>query len=151
MSMKQEPIISYESFRLSFMNAEESDEDRDENEEEEYPEDSGRDIEEFESKLPPNAIFLGAINDEVENFTSWEINDHYYIITLKEDDYDWALFRISWDDNWGRFDWQPDARIKGISDHKEAAKLMLNGLFANWGHDLSEEEYAPYKQLLEEI
>ena len=149
--MKPETTISYENFSLSFMNENETEENHDEYEEEEYSEQSGQDIEEFESKLPRDAVFLGALNDEVENFTSWEINDHYYIVPLKDDAYDWALFRISWDDNWGRFEWQPDARIKGASDYKDAAKRMLSGLFATWGHDLTKKEYAPYKQLLEEI
>jgi hypothetical protein len=59
------------------------------------------DIEEFEKKLPREAVFLGKIDDEVTNFTSWKVDDHYYILPWKGSDYDWALFRISWDGQLG--------------------------------------------------
>ena len=87
-------------------------------------EDEDQDIEQFENKLPRDATFLGQIDDEVLNFTSWKIEDHYYMVPWEGPEFDWAVFRISWDDNWGRYDWSGDMRIKGVPDRKEAAKLI---------------------------
>jgi hypothetical protein len=134
--------ISYQVFELPFMKmAEDSNGDDFDDE----------DIEEFEKKLPREAVFLGKIDDEVANFTSWKVDDHYYIIPWEGSDYDWALFRISWDDNWGRWGWSGDARIKGVGDRKEAAQLMLRGLFKRWKYDLRKREYAAYRELAEGV
>ena len=59
-----------------------------------------------------------------------------YIVPWNEsDDYDWALFRISWDDNWGKWEWYTELRISGIDCHKEAGKLMTKALFESWGYN----------------
>ena len=139
--------LDYRNFTLPFMSREES--PSDDGADVEENEDEDQDIEQFENKLPRDAAFLGQIDDEVLNFTSWKIEDHYYMVPWEGPEFDWAIFRISWDDNWGRYDWSGDVRIKGAPDRKEAAKLMLKGLFKRWGHDLRKSEYAPYRELVE--
>lgn len=57
----------------------------------------------MEGTIPSIAHSLGALEDEVENWTTtWITQDHYFVIPFEEDDYDWGLFRISWDDNRSR-------------------------------------------------
>jgi hypothetical protein len=140
--MSFKPKISYQVFELPFMKMAETSEVSDFDDE---------DIEEFEKKLPREAVFLGKIDDEVTNFTSWKVDDHYYVIPWEGSDYDWALFRISWDDNWERWGWSGDARIKGVGDRKKAAQQMLRGLFKRWKYDLRKREHAAYRELVDGI
>ena len=56
---------------------------------------------------------IGNIDSEVGNWTSWIVKDEYYIIPLNDEKYNWALFRISWDDNWETWNWSFDARLSG--------------------------------------
>ena len=109
------------------------------------------DIESFVRLIPDSAIFVGLIDDEVSNWTSWKVEDHYYILPLEDSKFDWAMFRISWDDNHECFDWSDDARIKGVSDPTEAARRMARGLFARWEKDLRKSENAAYREFLELI
>jgi hypothetical protein len=108
-------------------------------------------------KVPAECIFLGSINFEIPHSPglTWDIDDYYYLMRWSESDYDWALFRITWEDNWGRYEWNAAARIKGEKDHKEAARLMFIGLMDNWGFDLDdkdfEEDYAPYREFLDRL
>lgn len=141
--------ISYARFELPFLK--QKDGSGDFEEETENADGQDQDIEFFENKLPKNAVFIGQIDDEVSNFTSWKIEDHYFIIPWQEDKYEWAMFRISWDDNWGCFGWTSDARIKGVLDRNEAARRMLKGLFAKWKYDLRKREYAAHRNLIAEI
>ena len=57
----------------------------------------------------------------------------------------------SWDDNWGRYEWTSDVRIRGIADSGEAAREMFKGLMDRWGYDLSDNERASYKEFLDSI
>ena len=144
--MSTRPKLDYRNFTLPFMSQEEPPEDEEADEEENECQD--QDIEQFEKKLPRDATFLGQIDDEMMNFTSWKIEDHYYMVPWERPGFDWAVFRISWDDNWARYDWSGDVRIKGVTEPKEAAKLMLKGLFKRWGHDLRKSECASYREMV---
>jgi hypothetical protein len=106
----------------------------------------------MERVLPKEAVLLGSIEMDVANWTTWEIKDYYYIIPLENEDFDWAVFRITWDDNWGRWDWCFDGRIKGFKDSMyEAAKVFLTDAWEKWDIDLEDEDYSPYKSLIEDI
>ncbi len=106
----------------------------------------------MESNIPNEAIFIGCIDSEVGNWTSWSIKDDYYIIPLCDATYNWALFRISWDDNWGTWNLCFDARLSGYrSDYKEAAKYILHKLWAKWEFDLIDKSNQPYVDLLNSI
>jgi hypothetical protein len=99
-------------------------------------------------QIPDDAIFLGSIDSRVGNWCEWKVDDHLYLLPWTKGRFDWALFRISWDDNWGRYDWCPDARISGAPDPNEACELLLRGVFKKWRIDLRKRAAQPYKELL---
>ena len=149
------PSLNFETFELPFFS---ETKDRllqgvsdDENEEEE--EDADMVKENMESRIPSSAIYLGPVKSYLENGpTTWITRDEYYIYPLQCDHYDWVVFRISWDDNWGRWQWSSDGRIKGLeASYKEAARLILYELWENWQIDLNDSENKSYVNFLESI
>lgn len=120
---------------------------------EEEKEDSDMVKENMESRIPKSAIYLGPVEGDVENSTTtWITQDEYYIYPLKDDEYDWALFRICWDDNWGRWEWSSDGRIKGLkTNYKEAARLILYELWKQWQLDLNDSENKSYVNFLKQF
>jgi hypothetical protein len=140
------PQISFERFKLTFLPVPHSGIEDEGNEGEEESS-----LEKMEALIPAEAVFLGSIDSEVSNWTSWKVIDHYYLFPWTDGEFDWALFRISWDDNWSRFDWFADARIKGESDADKAAYQMVKSLMGKWGFDLNKSEYALYKEFLDSI
>ena len=149
------PILNFETFELPFF-IETKDHliqgvSDDENEEEE--EDTDMVKENMESRIPSPAIYLGPVEGEVENGpTTWITRDEYYIYPLQSEEYDWAVFRISWDDNWGRWQWSSDGRIKGLeASYKEAARLILYELWKQWQLDLNDSENKSYVNFIEQF
>ena len=128
-------IISFDDFELPFM--EDPGEDCDELDR----------LEAMEDMIPSNATKLGSINSEVENWTTWRIEDHYFLIPLAQGDFNWALIRISWDDNWGRYEWRGDARATSSACKREIAKYMLESLFEHWSIDMADPENKAYSAL----
>ena len=107
----------------------------------------------MESRIPESAIYLGTVETEVDHCTTtWITRDDYYIYPLQDDEYEWAVFRISWDDNFGHWNWSPDGRIKDVgANYKVAAKLILLALWRQSGIDLNDSENEPYADALEQI
>ncbi len=117
--------------------------------EEELPEEKWEQLDALMDKLPAQCIFIGEINSELDHSPglTWVTEDYYYLLPWDGPEYDWGLFRITWDDNWGKFGWSADARIKGITDPKEAARQLFGALMELWGRD----ENAAYRDLLRRI
>jgi hypothetical protein len=154
----EKPIINFDEFDLSFLfvstevNKNEETPESDSELEDDEELDASEVKENMESSIPKEAIYIGGIDSEVENWTTWRIQDEYYIIALNDDMYDWALFRISWDDNWETWKWSFDARLKGLkSNYKEAARHMLLKLWEKWQIDLKDEDNEPYLNLLNHL
>jgi len=154
----EKPIINFDEFKLPFSsksteveeNEETSESDSDLEDDEEL--DASEEKEKMESSIPKDAIYIGGIDSEVENWTTWNIQDEYYIIPLNDGMYDWALFRISWDDNWGTWKWSFDARLRGFrSNSKVATKYILLKLWERWDLDLNDTDNEPYINLLKSI
>jgi hypothetical protein len=147
----QTPKPNFEDFELPFFNSVSDDSSENESDEDEEPDtDSAK--EDMEVRIPESAKFLGSIETYVENWTSWKVHDDYYIIPLNEKDFDWALFRISWDDNFNKWDWSADARLKGFpNDHRAAGKIMLKELWKKWSLNLKEPENEVYADMLSGI
>lgn len=141
-----EPSISYAKFTLPFLSDTDSEIEPDEGEEEGS---RGSDLEHFTDQVPDDAIFLGSIDSSVGNWCEWKVDDHLYLLPWTEGGFDWALFRISWDDNWSQYEWSPEARIAGVPDQKEASERLLRGVFKKWGIDLQRSNAQPYRDLLE--
>jgi len=151
----EKPIISFEEFELPFSSKSAGVVDNEDTSElysemEDDEELRASEIKEnMESSIPQEAIFIGGIDSEVENWTTWSNQDEYYIIPLNDVEYDWALFRLSWDDNWETWNWSFDARLRGYrSNFKEAAKYILLILWKKWGLDLNDTNNKPYVNLL---
>ena len=161
------PILNLETFELPFFNEGKYPQSPRSNleillsnksediSEEDIEEEEDNDIikENMESRIPKSAIYLGPLEYDTENGpNSWITRDEYYIYPLQNDEYDWAIFRISWDDNWGRWEWSSDARIKGLfANYKEAARLLLYKLWENWQLDLNDSENNPYVNFLKQF
>jgi len=99
-------------------------------------------------RVPKEAGYLGSVQTEVSNWTSWRVDDHYYVLPLDEGPFRWALFRISWDDNYGHYGWSGDVRASGIANGRQAAGRMARALFRRWGIDLRTTENACYRDFL---
>ena len=144
------PIPNFENFELSFFN-ETKDQLPQDVSDDDLQEDADIVKENMESRIPESAIYIGTDETEVDHMsTTWITQDDYYIYPLKNDEYDWAVFRISWDDNWGRWYWSPDGRIKGfVTNYEEAARLIIYELWKRWGLDLNDSENKLYLTFLE--
>jgi hypothetical protein len=142
--MKQ-PLINFDNFELHFFvePVEKPDEDLS----------RVCQLVQMQAQIPDVVLFLGKLGDETAHSPgqTWETRDYYYIVPWIGEEYDWAMFRISWDDNWGRYEWTSDVRIRGIADSGEAALEMFKGLMDRWGYDLSDNERASYKEFLDSI
>ena len=102
--------------------------------------DSGKDLEEeallskdemldaMQGLIPKEAIFIGSIDSKIDNWTSWEIEDHFYLMPINSDGFNWAFFRITWDDNWARYDLDLISRAKGVASASKAVQEMM----ASW-------------------
>ena len=111
-----------------------------------------RDIDVMLNYTPENALLLGRNKYTVDNWRSWDADDLYFILPLENDDWDYALFRITWDDNYTCWAWSSDCRIKGeFKTIKKAALIMLSESWKNWGIDMLSPENNEYKKLYNKI
>ena len=143
-----QPNLSLDSFDLPFMEVDPNEDAIDE--EGEQLIDDNEIFELMDEAIPSTAHSVGKFDHEVENWTIWRTRDHYYVIPIEDDVFDWGLFRISWDDNWGRWGWSGDARISHCKDQVEATRRMVEALFENWDYDLADEE-SPHRQFLDSL
>jgi hypothetical protein len=158
------PAINFDDFQLPFIfnlidgSDDGSDDDIDDDGDDDYESDDFEypDIEDLKEKMesiiPDSAIYLGSIEREVENWTTWRIYDEYYIIPLIDEKFDWAIFRLSWDDNWEKWRWIFDSRLTGYKEnYLEAARYGLLKTWTRWKIDLNDIENTPYNDLLESL
>ncbi len=144
-------FINFDYFELPFINEISSHNDDDSEEENENISSSAK-KELMESMLPNLTIHLGSVETEVDNWTSWVVKDDFYLYPLNNEEFDWALFRISWDDNWNTWKWSFDARLKGFADnYKDASRFILYELFKKWHIDLSDSKNELYVDLLKRL
>jgi hypothetical protein len=142
-------ILSFEDFELPFVHEVQDYPDENEEESEDFSFDTSDQKALMEEALPVDYYFLGTIDT---NVSTWSMEADYYLLPLKDESFDWALIRINWDDNWGRWDWAFDARLKGLKDQPlEAARLMLTELWKTWNIDLSNREDRAYKNFLAQM
>ena len=142
------PAIDYTKFEFPFLpeaGAENDSKDDD---------DDGEFLEQYEilqameDLIPDDAIFIGSLNDEVSNWTSWVIDDHFYLLPWKSDGFQWAFFRISWDDNWSKYEWEAISRISGVANDKEAVRELFTHWIARCKMDGP--NHPPYRGLADE-
>jgi hypothetical protein len=138
--------IDYSAFKLPLLPDTAPAPDDDEDEESPSKEEV---LEAMQERIPANAIFIGSLNEEICNWTSWELDDHFYLLPWKADGFEWALFRISWDDNWGRYEWEPISRISGVTEAKNAVRAMMDHWITKCGMDGPDNP--PYGNLADEF
>jgi hypothetical protein len=104
----------------------------------------------FKELLPEVTLFLGSVEIDVDgDMTTWKVDDSYFLIPYPDDNFDWALVRLSWDDNWEKFVWLYDARLKGYKNQANiAATTLLNKLFNRWEINIEDPENDAFKNLL---
>ena len=101
---------------------------------------------------PKHALLLGRNRYTVDNWRCWDADDLYFILPLENEDWDYALFRITWDDNYTCWAWTSDCRIKGeFKSIKEVALIMLSESWKKWGIDMLYPESNEYKKLYNKI
>jgi hypothetical protein len=101
------------------------------------------------SFIPKNSKIIGRTQFEVNNWTSWQNDDVYIIHPLDDSEWNYMLFRITWDDNWNCWAWTSDCRIKGdFNNYKKPAVIMLRECFKKWDIDISLPENSDYKKIL---
>ncbi len=98
--------------------------------------------------VPEAATRLGRVKSLVSNWTTWRIDDRFFLLRTPEGEFDWALFRITFDDNLEQYDWSGEARASGYADEAAALRAMLPAMFEHWRIDLSQREHLPYRQFL---
>lgn len=146
------PKVSFDEFELPFSQTGHPDEKQDQSESDDEDDGEGSEaLEKMEALVPVEAVYLGLVDAEVDNWRSWKIEDRFYIIRLQDSEYEWALFRITWDDNWERFEWSFDMRASGFETSKDAAKYMVKKLFENWEISLKKRENAHYVEFLTDL
>lgn len=106
-------------------------------------------VERLEARLPSGIFKIGSVTDEVENWRSWDCETHFYLLPLKEGDCTFALLTISWDDNWGRFDYYCVSRIKGEKKRWAAEIALIEDWIKTRGIDVSDE--SPFFSFFNEL
>ncbi len=79
-----------------------------------------------ESRLPAGAKLLASFSDEVENWTTWELESYFYLCPIPGHANSYALVILSWDDNWERWDWEIPLAIENQPDAESAKRSLLN-------------------------
>ena len=76
-------------------------------------------------RLPSEAVFIASFSDEVENWTTWDLEAHVFISQIPDQENGYALLILSWDDNWGRWDWEVPIALKNQKDALTAKIHLL--------------------------
>lgn len=145
-----EPVISFDfNVNLPFMHKQQDGEEEVDSDDDDRSVDEV--LEQMEAAVPKDAISLGTLGYDVDHSPglSWKIENRFYLIPLHGEKYDWALIRITWDDNWGQYEWAEDAVGSGFDDPRSAARAMVAALFQRWGideEDAAESEAAEARQ-----
>ncbi len=100
--------------------------------------------------IPDGAIHIGTLSREIENWGTYDYLDDYFIMPINEEQYNWALIRMYWDDNWSIYMLTGEAKCKIKSEnYKVAAKFLLEELWKSQEIDLNDDEYKTYLQAIQ--
>ena len=103
----------------------------------------------IEATNPPGSCLVLRVDHEINDRPgfSWDVEAHFYVVettSRAKGQRAWALFEISWDDNYGI--WQRSALhgVSGILNQDQAADLLLN----EYWKGLNFEEDDPWAEVL---
>jgi hypothetical protein len=108
-------------------------------------------LEQLKETLPDELIYIGELENELFNGWHQQIKEEYYIIKLEDQEFNWALCRIYWDDNFESWEFSADVGLIGNASEKEASIYLLSYLWNSWGIELSEINSSPYTNLLKQL
>ena len=94
--------------------------------EDDYDREESRENE--QSRLMPGAVLVARFEDEVQNWTSWILESEYYVCEVPVKSATYLFFELSWDDNWGNWQWRSCAVVSEAPDQKEAIQTLLKHL-----------------------
>lgn len=113
----------------------------------------------IEGTNPPGSCLVLSVDHEINDrpgFT-WDVEAHFYVVETKSEakgESSWALFEISWDDNYGI--WQRSALygISGLLTQDQAVDLLLNEFWKGLNYDEDDpwaEVLKPFRDRAERI
>lgn len=115
-------------------------------EDDDYDRDESREKE--QSRLMPSAALVAHFEDEVQNWTSWILELEYYVCEVPGKSATYLLFELSWDDNWGNWQWRSCAAVSEAPDQKEAIQTLLKHYARS---ELEFEQEGEWRNFLEKL
>ena len=113
----------------------------------------------IEGTNPPGSCLVLSVDHEIDDRPgfSWDVEAHFYVVETKSEakgESSWALFEISWDDNYGI--WQRSALygISGLLTQDQAVDLLLNEFWKGLNYDEDDpwaEVLKPFRDRAENI
>jgi len=69
------------------------------------------------SRLTKHSVLLTTFENEMENWSTWIQESHFYAFLYKQDGEELSLLvELNWDDNWGNWEWVTLKQIKSSSN-----------------------------------
>ena len=101
-------------------------------------------LELIESTNPSSAECVLCVNDEISDRPgySWDIESYWYVVDTTVSDGElksWALFTISWDDNWGYWQRNVEGGVSGSLTKDEAVRLLMKKYYQDCNFDPDDE------------
>lgn len=103
--------------------------------------------------IPRDAVYLGVIGENLNGQpgSCWRVEDHFYLVPVRDRKFEWALVRITWDDDESRYNWADDAFGAGLGDAQAAGVALVKAAFKHWQVDLSDPEFEAQREFLQRI
>ena len=105
------------------------------------------------SRVPRRAYPIGVFEQIIADRPgyTWMVEERFFLLRLRRRKHERAMFRISWDDNCGLYEWHTEVVGSGFASPKEAAEAMLRHLYRGWCFDVDEPEYEDQRDFLESV
>ena len=106
-------------------------------------------LELIESTNPASAECVLQVNDEISDRPgySWNIESYWYVVetTLSGDELSsWALFTISWDDNWEYWQRNVEGGVTGSLTKDEAVRLLMKKYYQDCNFDADDDFWSSF-------
>lgn len=91
------------------------------------------------SLLRVEAQEVAAFSDDIDHSPglSWHIDFSLHVVRIPALPHAFALLKLDWDDNWGRWEWSCEVAIEGAISHDEATSTLLEIYRASYIGDAS--------------
>lgn len=94
----------------------------------------------IEGTNPPGSCLVLRVDHDIDDRPgfSWDVEAHFYVVETTseaEGERTWALFEISWDDNYGIWQRSALSGVSGPVDQDQAVDLLLNEYWEGLNYD----------------